>query len=116
MQLKFTILAKTVSEANQREHWARRHKRLSGHKRLAMAMTLESLRGQRITSDSIVVTLTRRGARKLDTDNLAGSQKGIRDGIAKALRIDDGSDVLTWVYKQEPKGSGDYRVDVDVMQ
>ena len=37
-----------------------------------------------------LVTLTRVSAGRMDTDGLAASQKGIRDGIAEALGIDDG--------------------------
>lgn len=49
----------------------------------------------------VVVTLTRLGPRKLDSDNLAGSFKAIRDGVADALGIDDGSELIQWEYRQE---------------
>ncbi len=46
------------------------------------------------------VTLTRIGKRKLDSDNLQGGFKAIRDAIAKAFGIDDGSDRWGWRYDQ----------------
>lgn len=36
----------------------------------------------------------------LDGDNLLSSQKGVRDEIAKWLRIDDKSDLVKWEYAQ----------------
>ena len=60
---------------------------------------------------SLVVTLTRIGARKLDSDNLARSMKAVRDGIADALGIDDGSDRIEWKYAQE---KGKYAVKVTI--
>jgi hypothetical protein len=47
-----------------------------------------------------IVTLTRVSAGKMDTDGLAASQKGVRDGIAHALGIDDGSVFVEWRYAQ----------------
>lgn len=37
---------------------------------------------------------------KLDDDNLAGSAKHLRDGIAHALGIDDGGRLARWHYQQ----------------
>lgn len=54
-------------------------------------------------------TITRRGKKKLDSDNLAHSAKYVRDSIAKFFGIDDGdegelSSRWEWKYKQEIKG------------
>lgn len=59
----------------------------------------------------LVVTITRHGPRKLDDDNLQGACKAVRDGIADSVGVDDGSDIYTWVYKQE---HGPYAVTVEV--
>ena len=37
----------------------------------------------------------------LDTDNLAGGFKAVRDGIADWLGINDGDKAITWNYTQE---------------
>lgn len=47
-----------------------------------------------------VVTLTRMSAGTMDTDGLAASQKGVRDGIADALGVNDGGRFIEWVYRQ----------------
>lgn len=86
VELALPIL--TVSEANQREHWAFKSKR---HKeqRFACAMAIRPhayrLRGM----IPIVVTLTRISTGTLDTDNLAGAFKSCRDGIADAIGVND---------------------------
>lgn len=50
----------------------------------------------------VVVTLTRIGPRDLDTDNLAGGFKSIRDEVAAWLGTGDGTKApVTWVYAQE---------------
>jgi hypothetical protein len=52
------------------------------------------------------VTLMRPIARiPLDTDNLSGAFKGVRDEVAAFLGVDDRSDRIHWVYTQE-KGKG----------
>lgn len=60
----------------------------------------------------LVIRFTRVGKRKLDGDNLQGSCKALRDGVALALGIDDGDESLEWRYTQE-KGR-DYAVKVEV--
>lgn len=62
-----------------------------------------------------VVTLTRYSAGKMDTDGLAASQKGIRDGIADALGVNDGGPFVEWQYEQAscPKGVFGVRVRID---
>ena len=60
------------------------------------------------------VVLTRYGKRELDDDNLASAFKYVRDGVAKALGVDDGdkSRVL-WEYAQVA-GSKDYSVRIEI--
>ena len=101
MRIEFFLKIKTVSEMNSRSHWATRYRRIKVHNVAAYLGTLNAMRGHRLTSDRFKITLTRIGIKSMDSDNLASSQKGVRDGIAKAIRIDDGDDRLTWIYKQE---------------
>jgi hypothetical protein len=49
------------------------------------------------------ITLTRPyQVTRLDGDNLSASFKAVRDAVAEQLGVDDASDRLYWVYKQEP--------------
>jgi hypothetical protein len=58
------------------------------------------------TAKGARITLMRPIARiPLDTDNLSGAFKGVRDEVANFLGVDDRSDRIHWVYTQE-KGKG----------
>ena len=85
------------SGANLREHWAVRSKRIAQHREV----------GRRIGSSyewgggPIEILLHRVGKRELDDDNLAYAFKGIRDGIADGLGLDNGNDHrIIWLYAQ----------------
>lgn len=96
-----TDLIQVVSEANRRDHWAQRRKR-----RKAQTDTLALLMRNHVPPgpehpDKYRVTFTRYGYRKMDSDNLAGSFKGLRDWLAAWLGYDDGDDRLIWEYRQE---------------
>lgn len=104
--MKISLPFRTVSAANAREHWAiksRRNKEERTVTKLAVRNSIQKL---------LRITLTRHGPRKLDSDNLAGSFKAVRDGVADALGIDDGSDAVEWVYHQEP--SKEYGVTIEI--
>lgn len=63
----------------------------------------------------LVVLLTRFSAGELDDDNLRGSLKGYRDGIAARLKLDDGSPLVRWEYAQQrcDKGKGHVEVRIE---
>jgi hypothetical protein len=64
-----------------------------------------------------VVTLTRIGPRDLDSDNLAGSAKAVRDAVARWLGVDDGPRApVEWRYAQErpAKGAKRYAVRITI--
>lgn len=93
------------SNANKREHWTKRAKRSKAH-RTATALMLQTC-GRKPPELPVKVTLTRIAPRSLDTDNLAGGFKGLRDAVAEWLGADDkpGSGI-EWAYAQcrgEPK-------------
>lgn len=48
----------------------------------------------------IVVRLARLGGRGLDSDNLAGSMKWIRDSVADMIGANDKSPLICWEYQQ----------------
>ncbi len=107
----FTIPIRTISEANSHQHWRLRAKRAKAQRGVARLLTNHALVASgsyayafslgRKTPFPLVVTLTRIGPRRLDSDNLAGSMKHVRDGIADALLVDDGDEArVTWRYEQ----------------
>lgn len=110
------------SEANNRDGIFVKAKRTKEQRGVVRAMVHGNVAGAvrlaaRLTVPPVyTVTLTRihrKSARPLDDDNLRGSLKAVRDGVADALGIDDGKrDRLRFRYAQEP--GGDYGVRVHV--
>ena len=101
MTLNFTIPIKTVSESNQREHYMAKARRKKAHTEAGLLLTREALAKH---GPLLRITLTRVAPRTLDQDNLVASFKGIQDGVAEALRIDDGSPAIEWIYQQATDG------------
>lgn len=110
--IQYTIAVKTVSEMNKREHWASRYRRSKKQRGLAKLATLVALNRRSLTTCS--VTIVRIGPKRLDSDNLASSLKGVRDGIADALNIEghDNDMNINWTYTQSPIGKRQYGVHV----
>jgi hypothetical protein len=100
-----------VSEANQREFWAKKYRRKI--KQQSAVDTAWRFRFDRRPAAPAMITLTRLGGRRMDSDNLAGAFKHIRDQIARILGVDDGSDLLTWRYAQEPGGPRGIRIEIE---
>lgn len=84
----------TVSEANRRDHWAVKAKRVKRHRLVARAMCPAM-------GLPCVVRLTRLSPGTLDDDNLRGALKAVRDGVADRLGVDDRDPRVTWEYAQE---------------
>lgn len=107
--IAFWLAIRAQSEANMREHWAVKARRAKNHKQVAANL----VQFMRVGIKPVLkITLTRHGKGTLDTDNLAGSMKAVRDGICSALRIDDGSPLVVFEYRQEK--AKDYRVHVAI--
>jgi hypothetical protein len=108
------------STANLREHWGDKAKRVKAQRAaVTLAFRDASVRvGLRMVAAEMskgakaVVTLTRVAPRKLDDDNLASACKGVRDSVAEAIGIDDGSPRIGWHYRQE-RGPVALRVTVE---
>ena len=121
MKTAFVMPIEIISEANNRDHWAKKHKRAKNQKGLAYAYCLKYLgypRGKSDLRKKWRITLVRikaKGQRRYDGDNLQSGFKAIRDGIAMYLDIDDGSDRLDWIYEQEKGGDerGSVRVEIE---
>ncbi|NLA68297.1 MAG: hypothetical protein GX856_08670 [Gammaproteobacteria bacterium] len=62
-----------------------------------------------------VVRLTRLSAGELDDDNLRGALKGVRDGVADRLGVDDRDPRVRWEYGQAKCKRGEYGVLVEIM-
>lgn len=101
------IPIRAYSLANERVHWTKRAKRAKDH-RMAAHMAARAYRLP------VVVILTRIGKRKLDGDNLQGSLKSIRDGVADRLGIDDADSLVRWEYAQEI--GKDYAVRIEYIK
>ena len=85
---------------NAREHHMARARRAKAEKAKALLVARSHLRmPPRLP---VVVTLARvsPGSRELDDDNLRGTLKAVRDGIASWLRVDDGGPWVRWEYEQ----------------
>lgn len=106
MTVRALIPLRTYSTLNQREHWGAKARRVKREREMAFLLVKRH-------ELPCAVTLTRIGPRKLDTDNLLGALKAIRDGIADRLGIDDGDKRVTWIYQQE---KGEYGVRVFIAE
>jgi hypothetical protein len=97
------IPIRTERGGNNREHHMARSRRVKAE-RFAVGMFLKSHEAKQGKPGlPCAVLLTRYGpnTRPLDDDNLAGALKAVRDEVASWLGVDDGGDLITWVYSQE---------------
>lgn len=107
--MTITLPLRTYSLANQREHWAKKAKRTKAERKAAyMACPRVSL--------PCIVTLTRIAPRELDTDNLTGALKAVRDGVADRLGIDDADRRVWWMYAQRSDAPKTYGVEIHIQR
>ena len=97
---------RAVSTLNAREHWAVRSRRASEQRETAYTSTPRVS----IPQGGLTVLLTRIGPRELDGDNLQGSLKSVRDGIAEKLGINDNDPRVRWEYAQRRGKAREYAV------
>jgi len=118
--IRFTIPGvRLVSEANERGRWSKHAGRTQSQRQQAATVArsaLASLYGKRGTmlDGPLVVTIVRIAPTRLDSDNLVGSAKHIRDGVADALGIDDRDPRVTWHVEQRRGGVRVYGVEVTI--
>lgn len=104
---------RTVSEANVREHWSKRAKRAKEQR--AVTAILMRRAGLRRGAAVCRVRMTRLSQGMLDSDNLGGAMKAVRDGVADVLGCDDSEKAgIDWQYRQERTRRGVFGVDVEV--
>lgn len=109
------IPVKTESVLNGRgsTQWmGKRDARIRGNVARIIAPVLAAMRVRQPCS----IVLVRVSSGHLDSDNLASSQKRVRDGVADALHVDDGSDAVTWVVDQIKSSQGISGVYVEVYE
>ncbi len=110
-----TIPLRLVSEANARDHWAKKAKRVK-QQRGAVGLVVVGLLWRELgfpdgawgavcDQGRLDVHLTRLApSGGLDGDNLVSSCKAVRDGVADALGVKDDDSRVTWHYDQRPSG------------
>lgn len=106
--IEFEVPVRLVSLLNAREHHMARARRAKTQRTAAHTIARARVSGLVDTNLLLTVTITRIAPRELDDDNLAGSAKHVRDGIADALGIDDGDKRIQWRYEQA-KFTGPHR-------
>lgn len=101
------IDTRVLSEANRRDHWAARNRRFRDQAEALRAALMSSpfSAAKWPTVLPVEITWTHVG-RTMDSDNLAGAFKGLRDALAQWFGIDDGDPRLTWLYAQRPGPAG----------
>lgn len=99
-----------ISEANQRGHTIAKAGRVRTQ-RTAVLQTLRTIAGAPPALPCRVAITRVSPGQGLDTDNLVGSAKACRDGVAEWLGIDDGSDTVEW-FVCETRGPWAVRIEV----
>ena len=112
-----TYSAKLQGSQNAREHWRVRAKRVKSERWLAALMCRKLDRPE---AWPVLVVLTRIGPRKLDSDNVQGALKAVRDGVADWLGVNDGDESkVLWNYGQltarQAGAAGTYGVRIEVL-
>lgn len=111
ISVRMDIRAESVN--NLREHWRKRAARAKLHRTIAWADMRRADLAPRLMGP-VIVTMTRIAPRPLDDDNLRGSLKATRDGIADWLGVPDNDPRVKWEYAQAKGEPKTYAVYVDV--
>jgi hypothetical protein len=108
------------SAPNQRLHWAMKAKQAKNqrtHVRLAEIKAGRPIGRVSRVGGRYSVLLVRLGSRALDSDNLQGAFKSIRDQVAELLGVDDGdTDSVGWGYGQEKVARGQESIRIEVLR
>lgn len=117
--IELTLPVRLVSLLNMREHWRAKAARAKKQRHTACVCTATGIDYSALTEfirggARLNVTLTRIAPRELDCDNLAGSGKHVRDGIADALGIDDRDPRVKWLYAQRKGKPNEYACHVRI--
>ncbi|MFH1569165.1 MAG: hypothetical protein ABIL09_14315 [Gemmatimonadota bacterium] len=103
-----------VAGDNAREHWGSRVARARKQRAAAKLWVANAFAGSGPPRPPYRVTIIRYGRRHLDDDNLAGSAKHIRDGVADALGVNDGDKrKVRWFYGDEIRKRYGVRIEIE---
>jgi hypothetical protein len=91
---------KLVSEANQRDHWSVKAARVKHQRNLVTLVLRGTVAKLMMACAPLEVTITRVAPRSLDSDNLVGSAKAVRDAVAAVLGVDDRDARVSWRVEQ----------------
>jgi hypothetical protein len=118
--IEFVIPVQTISESNARGHHMAKARRVKEHRTAARHIAANAIADMWPTEMKrpnnvrrAIVTLMRVGKKNLDSDNLLAALKAVRDGVADALGIDDGSDRVQWHYGQAISKTCGVRVTIE---
>lgn len=109
MNALVTVPLRLVSEANAHQHWRERQRRAKAQRQAVRVFWWGSALPQTKPAE---VRLTRLAPRKLDSDNLQGACKHVRDEVAALCGFDDRDESVRWVYAQERAKAYGVRVEV----
>lgn len=107
MTFTVTIPLRLDSMLNLRLHHMSKHRKVKAQRAAALVVPL----GLPVPC---TVVITRIAPRELDGDNLQGACKGLRDGIAARLGVDDRDGPVTWLYAQERGKPREYGVRIAI--
>ena len=115
-KISFSIPIQLPSLANARMHHMELA-RIKAKQRAAVALGFPPKAKQALITGrwhSVVVVMRRVSARELDSDNLQGAFKSVRDEIAKQLGLRDDRDArVGWLYQQEKCRPVYRRIEID---
>lgn len=111
MKLRFDI--KTISEANNRDHWATKMIRKNSQQNAFRALWRNSKAKVNLPA---VIIFTRYSCKVLDDDNLRSAFKAIRDQLAKEIGVDDGSQLITFAYCQEKINKRQHYFEIEIRE
>jgi hypothetical protein len=124
--IRIRVPIRTVSEANQREHWAVKARRVVAQRQ---AVAWAWLSARLAVAVPCIVTMTRIAPRELDDDNLRGALKAVRDEVALLLGLpaarprkgqrwliaDDRDPRVEWHYGRHRGAPGEYAVVIEIV-
>ena len=114
--IKVPIPLRTSLGLNEREHWRARAKRNKSERNVAFWYCYDAAgaAGPILNRQPpLQITLTRIGPTNgLDDDNLCGSLKSVRDGVADWLGVQDNDKRLTWAYEQRREKTWSVQISI----
>ena len=102
--LTLSLPIELVSEANCRDHWRVKAKRVAAQRGLVKLFR----KGAECVKLPVVVELARIAPKELDDDNLRSSLKAVRDGVADWFGIGDRDPRIEWHYSQSRRAPRTY--------